>query len=217
MGTINPNKTANVTLLAHSRVVHPDTVKGTELDVSGDYVLGISFKHGYVEDAADTNPGKFVVWGSRKTSGDDDWSPIMEVAVKGTDPDKVNFNASEAAGQTDLTVDGIVGLATGDLLYLQDTNGGSPSGSTGALASPETLSEWAYLRKASGTTLTVLTGIVSAKDVNDDVYNDASVFSCDLDVSAWSRIRVDFVHEGATGANGDVLVLGERLIEHTTA
>lgn len=216
MGAINPNKTANVSLLAHSRVIHPDTVEGTELDVSGDYALGITLKHGYVEDTADTNPGSFLILGSRKTSGDDDWTIIYEYPVKGTDPDKVNFNASEAAGQTDLTVDVITGLVSKDLLYLQDTNGGSPTGTTGGLSSPETLSEWAFMRKASGTTVTVLDGITNAKDSSDDIYNDASVVQFALNVETWSRIRVAFVHEGATGANCDVLALGERLIEHTT-
>lgn len=217
MGAINPNKTANVTLLAHSRVIHPDSVKGTELDVSGDYALAISLFHGYVEDTADTNPGKFIVWGSVKTSGDESWTPILELPVKGTDPDKLDFGGAEAAGQTDLTLNAVTGLATGDLVYMQDTNGGLPTGTTGGLSSPETLSEWGYLRKASGTTATVLVGITNAKDANDDFYNDASIFQLTLDVSTLSRIRVDFVHEGATGANSDVLALGERLIEHTTS
>lgn len=216
MGTINPNKTVNVTLLAHSRVVHPDTVKGTELDVSGDYELSIFMDHGYVEDAADTNPGRFVISASPKTSGDDTWTTIATFQAKGTNPDKVNFNASEAAGQTDLTVDAVTGLAAHDYVYLQDTNGGSPSGATGALSSPETLSEWAYLRKAVTTTATVRDGITNAKDSSDDLYNDASRFEWSGDVSSYARIRVDFVHEGATGANCDVRVLGVRLIEETT-
>lgn len=217
MGTINPNKTLNVTLIPHSRVIHPDTIKGTELDVSGDYGIGITMHHGYVEDAANTNPGRFVIFASPKSSGDDSWVQVGAFQTKNTDPDKVNFNASEAVGQTDLTVDAVTGLAAHDLLYLQDTNGGAPTGTTGALSSPETLSEWAYLRKAVTTTVTVLNGIANAKDSSDDIYNDASRFYWCEDVSGYARIRVDFIHEGATGANCDVLVVAVRLIEETTA
>lgn len=217
MGTINPTKTANVVLLAHSRVIHPDSVKGTELDVSGDFQLNINMFHGYVEDTADTNPGFFRIVTSNRTSGDDSWSELQRFSVKGTDPDKVNLNASLTAGTTALTVDAVTGLAVGDLIYLQDTNGGSPSSSTAALSSPETLSEWALLRKAASTTATVLDGITNAKDSSDDLYNDASHFSVTLDVSAISRVRVDFIHEGATGANSDIMVVGERLTELATA
>lgn len=217
MGTINPNKTLDVTFIAHSRVIHPDTITGTAIDVSGDYAVSIFMNHGYVEDAANTNPGRFVISGSPKSSGDDTWTTIAAFQTKNTDPDKVNINASEAAGQTDLTVDAVTGLAAHDYVYLQDTNGGSPSSSTGALSSPETLSEWAYLRKAASTTATVRDGITNAKDSSDDLYNDASRFEWTGDVSAYARIRVDFVHEGATGANCDVLVKGVRYIEDTTA
>ncbi len=103
------------------------------------------------------------------------------------------------------------------MLYLQDTNGGAPTGSTGALGSPETLSEWAYMRKASGTTVTVLNGITNAKDASDDIYNDAFIKTLTFDVSTWYRVRVDFVHEGATGANCDVKATGKELDELTTA
>lgn len=217
VGTINPNKTLNVTFIPHSRVIHPDTIVGTAIDVSGDYAVGITMHHGYVEDVADTNPGRFVISGSPKSSGDDSWVTIAPFQAKGTNPDKVNINASEAAGQTDLTVDAVTGLAAHDYVYLQDTNGGSPSSSTGALSSPETLSEWAYLRKAVTTTATVRDGITNAKDANDDLYNDASRFYWEGDVSGYARIRVDFIHEGATGANCDVLAVGVRYIEDTTA
>lgn len=217
MGSINPSKTLDVELLAHSRLIHPDTLKGTALDVSGDYALQVNLYHGYVEDTADTNPGAFLISGSPKSSGDDAWVLLIEYPVKGTDPDKVNINASEAAAQTDLTVDAVTGLASRDLIYLQDTNGGAPTGTTGALGSPETLSEWAYLRKAASTTATVRDGITNAKDSSDDLYNDATIASFLLDVTALSRVRVDFIHEGATGANCDVLAKGVRYIEDVTA
>jgi hypothetical protein len=217
VGTINPNKTANVTLIAHSRVIHPDTVKGTELDVSGDYELSIFMWHGFVEDTANTNPGRFIISASPKTSGDDTWVSIAQFVARGTDPDKVNLNASLSAGVTALTVDAVTGLASLDLIYLQDTNGGSPSASTAALAGAEANSEWAFLRKAASTTATVRDGITNAKDSSDDLYNDASKFEWHGDVSAYSRVRVDFVHEGATGANVDIRAIGERLIEDTTA
>lgn len=217
MGTINPVKAFDVSLMPHSRVIHPGTIKGTELDVSGDYELGIFMNHGFVEDANNTSPGRFVIFGSPKTSGDDAWTPITYFQVMNTNPDKVNINASEAAGQTDLTVDVITGLVTNDLLYIQDTNGNSPSSSTGALSGAELNSEWAFMVKAVSTTVTLATGLVNAKDSNDDIYNDASRFYWRGSVSTLARIRVDFVHEGAVGANCDVLVLGVRFIEDETA
>lgn len=201
-------RTTNVTLLAHSRIIHPDTVKGTELDVSSGSSLSVFMDQGYVEDVADTNPGRFVISASPKTSGDDTWITIAPFQAKGTNPDKVNLNASLSAGVTALTVDAVTGLAAHDYVYLQDTNGGSPTGSTGALSGAEANSEWAYLRKAASTTATVRDGITNAKDSSDDLYNDASRFEATFDVSSYARVRVDFVHEGATGANCDVRAIG---------
>ena len=217
MGTINPTQGSRQAIIAHSRLIHPNTLIGTPQDCSGDFAWGITCYHGYVENAADTNPGYFVLVGSSAASGDDDWVELRRFTAKGTDPDFVNFNATEAAGQTDLTVDVITGLAVGDLLYLQDTNGGSPSGSTGALSSPETLSEWRFMRKAVSTTVTIAVAITNGKDSSDDIYNDASQFYAALDTTPLKRLNVWFVHEGATGANCDVLVYGVALTELATA
>jgi hypothetical protein len=71
---------------------------------------------------------------------------------------------------------------------------------SGALGSPETLSEWKYCYEVTGTVFNLADNLTNAKDSNDVVW-EAEVFTALLDLDGILRIRVLFIHEAATGPN----------------
>jgi hypothetical protein len=81
------------------------------------------------------------------------------------------------------------GFVANDILYIQDT---------GTLAD----SEWARCREiVTDTTIDLVDGLTNQKDNSDVIWNDADMFSCQLDLTSVGRIRVVFQAEGATSVN----------------
>lgn len=209
MSTATPNKTDSGVALAHSFVEHPNTLVGAAIDCRTKRAAIIFLYHGYVEDTADTNPGKFLVQ-VRPDAGDgsvtENWITVFEGTARGTDPDAFAPSASESVGATVIEVPSTAGAAIEDELYYQDRNGGSPT-TTGVvtLTGAEADSEWCKCRKfSSNTSITLVDGITNAKDSSDQIKNDASKWVIALDLNGIESFRVVWMHEGATGANGHV-------------
>ena len=198
MATITPNKTDSVAVLAHQAATHPTTIVGSAQDCRTKRSVTIFLYHGYVEAAADTNPGKFKIQ-IRPDAGDgsvnEHWITVAEFEAKGTTPDTEGMTATEPAGETVLAVADTTGFVAEDLLYIQDA---------GTLAN----SEWAECQEVvSNTSINILSGLTNEKDSSDVIWNDASVFVCHLDLNAVESFRIVWMHEGATGANGHVKAL----------
>jgi hypothetical protein len=198
MTTISPNKTDSVEVLAHQAATHPTTIVGSAISCLTKRAATIFLYHGYVEAAADTNPGKFLVQ-VRPDAGDgsatEHWITAVELAVKGTTPDTEAMTATEPIAETVLAVASTAGFVVEDELYIQDTT---------TLAD----SEWAKAKKVvSNTSIDLVDGLTVAKDSADVIWNDASKFIVSLDLNGIESFRVVWLHEGATGANGHVKVL----------
>lgn len=195
MATRTPVKTDSVEVLAHQAATHPTTIKGSAIDCRTKFGALIFMYHGYVEAAADTNPGKFLVQ-VRPNAGDgtvtEDWKTVAEYVAQGTTPDDEALTATEPAGETVLAVASTTGFEPEDLVYIQDT---------GTLAD----SEWGKVQeKDTNVSITLIDGLTNGKDSSDLIFNDASKFTCYLDLSAVESFRVLWMHEGAAGANGHV-------------
>ena len=190
MATIS--KTAGTTILAHQAVTHPDTVKGSAQDVSTSLGATIVCFGGLVEAAANTNPGSFLIQASASASGDQDWVTIGEIAMNDGTPDDEVLTAIEPAAETVLAVAATAGFVAGDLVYLQDID---------TLAN----SEWGRLQEiVTNTSLDLIDGLTNEKSTAGSgckAFNDATVQSQYVDLTAVTRLRVVFQHEGATGAN----------------
>lgn len=187
MATIT--KTADVVVLAHQAVTHPDTVKGSAQDVSTHLGATVVMYHAMVEAAANTNPGTFHVQVSPSSSGNEDWATVAKFTANNGTADTEAMTATEPIGETVLAVASTTGFAYSDLLYIQDA---------GTLAD----SEWALCQEVvSNTSINLVDGLTTAKDSSDVIWNDANVFVAQLDLTSVSRLRVIFIHEGATGAN----------------
>lgn len=193
MATIT--KTAGTAILSHQAVTHPDTVKGSAQDVSTKLAASIMLFHASVEAAANTNPGVFLVQVSGSSSGDEDWATVQALTADATTADTEAMTATEPVAETVLACASTTGFVAGDLLYIQDT---------GTLAD----SEWARCQEVVlNTSINLIDGLTTQKDNADVIWNDANVFYVSLDLTAVSRVRVVFQHEGATGANCHVKAL----------
>ena len=69
-------------------------------------------------------------------------------------------------------------------------------------------SEWAKIQRiVLNTSIDIVDGLTNAKDTADVIFNEAEIFTAQLDLSSVGRVRVLFMHEGVVGANSAVKVL----------
>lgn len=176
--------------LAHQAVTHPATVVGSALDVSTKLAMTLALFHASVEAAANTNPGKFLVQVSGAASGNEDWATIHEFDATISTADSEGINATEPVGETALAVDAATaGFVANDIIYIQDTTVVADG-------------EWGRCREiVTDTTIDLVDGLTNAKDNADVIWNDADIWTCQLDLTAVGRVRVVFQHEGAAGVN----------------
>ena len=198
MATATPNKTDSGVALAHQAATHPTTIVGSAISCLTKRAAVVFLYHAYVQAAADTNYGSFLVQ-VRPDAGDgavtENWVTVVQLASKAPltpFADTQAMTATESIGTTVLACSDTTGFAVGDELYIQDTT-------------TLTDSEWAKCRSfVSNTSITLMDGLTVQKDSADVIWNDASKFVVALDLNAIESFRVVWTHEGATGANGHV-------------
>lgn len=177
------------TLLAHAAVTHPDSVEGTAVSVATALECLIILWHALVEATANTNPGTFRIFGSLDAADDDNWFHILDVDVSNATAATEAMTATEPTAETVLAVASTTGFAAKDNIYVQDTSVVADS-------------EWHTVDKiVSNTSIDIMLGLTNQKDNADVIWGSAQQFSIPLNCAGLSRIRVDFSHEGATGAN----------------
>lgn len=175
--------------LAHQAATHPATVVGSALDVSTKLAMTLALFHASVEAAANTNPGRFLVQASGAASGNEDWATVAEFDATISTADTEAMTATESIGETALAVAATAGFVANDILYIQDTTVVADG-------------EWARCREiVTNTTIDLVDGLTNEKDSADVIWNDADIWTCQLDLTAVARVRVVFQHEGAAGVN----------------
>ena len=195
-------KTQGIELVAHQAVTHPGTVVGSAYDVTGAMAASIFCYHAFVEAAANTNPGSFLIQASPHDTGNETWATISTIGTSITTADTEAMTATEPVGETSLAVAFTTDFVPGDILYIQDT---------GTLAN----SEWNRCQEiVTDTSIELIDGLTNAKDSSDIIWNDAQQTVVTLDTTAYRRLRVVFQHEGAAGANVHIhvlMILAERV------
>ena len=97
MATATPNKTGSVEVIVHQAATHPTTIVGSAIDCRTKMAATLFLYHGYVEAAADTNPGSFKVQ-VRPDAGDgavlEHWITVFTGTAKGTTPDTEAMTAT---------------------------------------------------------------------------------------------------------------------------
>ena len=195
MATATPNKTADIAILAHTAITHPDTVVGSAQDVSAKTGMAtIILFHSSVEAVANTNSGIFLIQVSGSASGNEDWATIAQILTTVSTADTEAMTATEPIGETVMAVASTTGFVATDYLYLQNTT----------LAD----SEWNRCQEISaGASITLIDGLTNQQTNTSVIWNDCDVVPVQIDISGVTRIRVVFQHEGATGANCHVKAL----------
>lgn len=201
MATISPNKTDSVVVLAHQLATHKVTIVGSSIAALTKRAVTLFMYHGYVEAAADTNPGKFKVQ-IRPDAGDgsanEHWITVAEFVVKGTTPDDEVMTAIEGVGVKVLAVAATAGFEAEDQLYIHDID---------TLAD----SEWAECQEfVANVSIDIIDGLTVEKSTAGSgckIFNDASKFVMSLDLNANESYRVVWSHEGGTGADGHIKAL----------
>ncbi len=183
-------KAADGEVLIHDEVTHPIVVEGSTVNVAADDAVTINLYHAVIEATANTNPGSFLIQLSTATSGDEEWSTAMEIATSVLTPSTSALDSGgEAPGQTDIGIAATAGIVAGEWVYIQDTT-------------TDTDGEWVFVTVvATNDYITILDGIANAKDNADVTWSDAEVWAVNVDVHSVNRLRVLYVHVGATGAN----------------
>lgn len=198
MAVITPDKTPDITVIAHQAATHPITIVGSAISMVTKRSVEIYMYHGYVEATADTNPGTFKVQKRPDAGGgsvNENWVTVAEYVVKGTTPDSEQPSGAEAVGQTVIEVASTVGFVAEDLIYFQD-------------AGVVTDGEWGEVQEVpAGVSIDLLDGIARAKDAADFIFNDATTFVFAGNFNSNESFRVVWSHEGAVGANGHVKVI----------
>lgn len=175
--------------LSHQGVTHPNSVEGTAVSVASYLSCLIVMWHAIVEGTTNTNPGTFRIFGSLDATNDEDWFHILDIDVSSANPATEAMTATEPTGETVLAVASTTGFAAKDHIYIEDV---------GTLAD----SEWHTVdRIVANTSIDIMMGLTNQKDSLDVIWGSAQQLRVSLDCSGLSRLRVDFSHEGAAGAN----------------
>jgi hypothetical protein len=189
------SKTAGVVVLAHQPVTHPATVVGTAQDVSTKFAATILLFHSSIEATANTNPGKFLVQVSGSATGNEDWATVYEFDATISTADTQAMTATEPVGEKVLAVTDTTGFAAYDNLYVQHST----------LAN----SEWGTCQEiVTSTSIDLVDGLTNEQTSSSVIWNDADIWTVQLDLTAVTRIRVNFQCEGAVGCNCHIKALG---------
>lgn len=188
MATIS--KTAGTVVLAHTAITHPGSVFGSAQSITTDLEVTIHMRHSSVEATANTNPGSFIVQTSAKTSGDDAWTDYAQFTASVVTDNTEAVTGTEAAGATVIECASTTGYTALTNIYFKNSTLEN--------------SEWGKIKSiVANTSVTVVDGLTNAQ-TGSTMHNNAEHFQCVIPAST-VRYRVLFMHEGATGANCDVL------------
>lgn len=194
-------KTPGTVVLTHTAITHPNSVIGSAQDVSTKFAATIICFHSAVEATANTNPGSFYIQVSGESSGNASWGTVAQFTASVVTDNIEAVSGTENAGATVIECASTTGYTAALPIYFKN----------GTLAN----SEWAFIQSiVTNTSVTVIDGITNAQ-TGSNMHNNADIFVAQLDLTAVSRLRVNFIHQGATGADVDVkalMVTGDTIV-----
>lgn len=194
MATTTASKTSGTALLAHTQQATATITIGSPVDVSSKLGPATAFvKMGRTVATALSNQVKFRIEGSAKTSGNDEWVPLVEwtsqFGTTAASASTVNDGAFNSA-DTSFTITSATGFAAGDQIYLRET--GTPGNS-----------EWARVSGVVSTTVSLEEAVTRSHTNGIAVTDLAESFSIPLDLAGQVRIRL--VVDTASAASGQTV------------
>lgn len=193
MTTTTLTKTQGGTLLAHTQQATAAITIGSAVDVSTKMGATAFIKMGRAATTALTNEVNFRIEASAKSSGNDEWVPIIQwtssngkTATSASTVNDASFNAADSS----FTITSATGIVAGDHMYLRET--GTPGNS-----------EWVRIQGVSGTTITLEEPCTRAH-TNGIATNDlAESWAFQIDCQAIGRLRL--VVDTASAASGQTV------------
>ena len=186
-------KTQGISLIDHKSITHPAKEISAVQTLTGNLAATIVMYYAPVENAANTNPGSFLVQVSPVSSGNEDWVTIEEHITPSGTPATEALSGSES--DDSLAVASTSGFAARDVIYIQDTT---------TLADSEWADVWQIVTDSS---INLLSNLTTAKDSADVIWGSARRFITHLNLTAIVRVRVVFAHGGAAGIDAHIKAL----------
>lgn len=175
------------TLLAHALITNEDTaaglsVVGTEVDVRTFISATVIVYHAPIQITESNSPGLQYILQGRWSTGanvNEDWADLWTFTTRTTAAQIANVGGTEAAGQTTIAVDDdkTATYSEGDIIYCVDNS---------TLAD----SEWCRIAHISTTIITLVDGLTTGKDSADFFFNEAEIFTGDVDLTGLSYVRM---------------------------
>ena len=187
-----PVKTQGTALLALTQQATATITVGSAVDVSGKLAVKVFVKMGRTVSTALTNEVKFRLEASAKSSGNDEWVPLIQwtSATGKTTCNSTTLNGATTAGNTTTLLTSGTGFSAGAYVYIRET--GTPANS-----------EWSRVASLSTNTPTWEEAQTRNHTTGIAATNLAESFAWDVDVSAVGRIRL--VVDTASAASGSTV------------
>lgn len=193
MTTTTLTKTQGGTLLAHTQQATAVITVGSAVDVATKMGATAFIKLGRTVATALTNEVNFRIEASAKSSGNDEWVPIIQwtsssgkTAASSTTVNDASFNA----GDTTVTLTSVTGFAAGDALYFRET--GTPGNS-----------EWCREASVSGSVVTLEEATTRNHTNGINVCDLSESWAFQIDCQAIGRLRL--VVDTASAASGQTV------------
>ena len=181
-------QSATQELLAHQEITHPANVVGSAVDCSTWLTCQVTAWLGYIETTANATGVAVKIEGSIETSGND-WIPLATFTGSTTAPVTQALTATEPIAETVLAIAATVSFVVGGIIYIKDETSVATS-------------EWGeVVAVVTDTSITLKDGLIVQKVAGDDVYTQASIFSCLVMCDGLKRLRAVVVHQAATGSD----------------
>lgn len=190
------NTQAAVTLLSHQAHTHSITdvtAVGTEADVRTFLSAGIFVYHANIETTANATGVKYILQGRWPTASgvDEDWIDIVTFQTGTTAAVATEIAGTEAAGQTQITVDAdpTAAFTRGIECYVEDKSVVADG-------------EWARVdHSVAATDVFLVDGITNAKDSADTIWTQAETYYTTIGLGNFSWVRMIMQHTAVTGSN----------------
>lgn len=177
MATITPNKTANASLLAWQDIATANVIVGSAQDVSAKYAAAFSVKIARRSGTAFTAGWPNIrIEASGKTSGTDDWIPIVQLQPAiGVSVANTTLNGAVSAAATSFVVTSATNIAAGDILFLGDASTANY--------------ELVRVKSLSGTTITPEEAVTYAHANAAIVTSQPEIYFPAVDLTPYVRVR----------------------------
>lgn len=185
-------KTQGSTLLAHTQQATAVITLGSAVDVATKFMIRAFIKLGRTVATALTNELAFRLEASAKSSGNDEWYPVLTFnsASGKTASVAPTLNGATTAGNTTCVVSSGTSIVAGDYLYFRET--GTPANS-----------EWSRVKSISGTTVTFEEAQTRNHTNGITITRLAEQWNFDIDCQGIGRLRL--VVDSASAASGQTV------------